>query len=80
MADNQEEVVYQFTGDVTSLRQATESALGLLNKYQDQINRISADGGFGKSTKAAKSFQSQINATTKQITNMQKQMKDRFCL
>lgn len=76
MADNQEEVVYQFTGDVTSLRQATESALGLLNKYQDQINRISADGGFGKSTKAAKSFQSQINATTKQITNMQKQMKD----
>lgn len=75
MADNQEEVVYQFTGDVSSLRQATEAALGLLSKYQDQINRISADGGFGKSTKAAKSFQSQITATTKQITSMQKQMK-----
>ena len=75
MADNQEEVVYQFTGDVRSLRQATEAALGLLSKYQSQINRISADGGFGKSVKAAKSFQSQINATTKQITNMQKQMK-----
>lgn len=75
MADNQEEVVYQFTGDVSSLRQATESALGLLSKYQAQIDRISADGGFGKSTKAAKSFQSQINATTKQVTNMQKQMK-----
>lgn len=75
MEDNQEEVVYRYTGDVSSLRQATESALGLLNKYQTQIDRISADGGFGKSTKAAKSFQSQINATTKQVTNMQKQMK-----
>ena len=75
MADNQEEVVYQFTGDVSSLRQATESALGLLSKYQAQIDRISADGGFGKSTKSAKSFQSQISATTKQVTNMQKQMK-----
>lgn len=74
MADNQERVAYQFTGDVNSLRQATESALGLLSKYQAQIDRISADGGFGKSTKAAKSFQSQINATTKQVTNMQKQM------
>lgn len=75
MADDQEEVVYQFTGDVSSLRQATESALSLLSKYQAQIDRISADGGFGKSVKAAKSFQSQINATTKQITGMQKQMK-----
>ena len=75
MADNQEDVVYQFTGDVSSLRQATESAIGLLSKYQAQIDRISADGGFGKNIKAAKSFQSQINATTKQVTNMQKQMK-----
>ena len=75
MADNQEEVVYQFTGDVSSLRQATESALGLLDRYQSQIDRISADGGFGKSTKAAKSFQSQLSATTKQITGMQQQMK-----
>lgn len=75
MADNQDEVVYQFTGDVSSLRQATESALGLLNKYQTQIDRISADGGFGKSVKAAKSFQSQMTSATKQISNMQKQMK-----
>lgn len=75
MADNQEEVLYQFNGDVSSLRQATESAIGLLGSYQAQIDRISADGGFGKSAKAAKSFQSQVNATTKQIVSMQKQMK-----
>ena len=75
MADNKEEVLYQYVGDVSSLRQATTEALGLLDKYQEQINRISADGGFGKSAKAAKSFQSQINATTKQITSMQNQMK-----
>ena len=76
MADSQEEVLYQFQGDVSSLRQATESAIGLLGSYQAQIDRISADGGFGKSAKAAKSFQSQVNATTKQIVGMQKQMKD----
>lgn len=74
MADDQEEVVYRFTGDVSSLRQATESALGLLDKYQAQIDRISADGGFGKNVKVSKSFQSQLNAATKQMTDMQKQM------
>lgn len=76
MADNQEKVVYQYTGDISSLRRATDAALGLLDRYQSQIDRISTDGGFGKSVKAAKSFQSQINATTKQIASMQKKMKD----
>lgn len=74
MADNQEEVVYAFQGDVSSLRDATNEALGLLNKYQDQISRISTDGGFGKNVKAAKSFQAQINSITKQLSSMQSQM------
>ena len=75
MPDNQEEVVYAFTGDVSSLRQATEQALGLLDKYQNQIDRITADGGFGKSTRAANTFQNAVTKTTKTVEALQKKMK-----
>lgn len=51
-----ESVVYEYIGDVTSLRKATEQAIGFLDSYQKHIDRISTDGGFGKSVKAAKSL------------------------
>lgn len=71
-----ESVVYEYIGDVTSLRKATEQAIGFLDSYQKHIDRISADGGFGKSTKASKSFQSALKSVTKDITAMQKKLKD----
>ena len=71
-----ESVVYEYIGDVTSLRKATEQAIGFLDSYQKQIDRISTDGGFGKSTKAAKSFQSAMKSVTKDITAMQNKLKD----
>ena len=71
-----ESVVYEYIGDVTSLRKATEQAIGFLDSYQKHIDRISADGGFGKSTKASKSFQSAVKSATKDITAMQKKLKD----
>ena len=71
-----ESVVYEYLGDVTSLRKATEQAIGFLDSYQKHIDRISADGGFGKSTKASKSFQSAVKSATKDITAMQKKLKD----
>ena len=74
MPDNQEEVRYEFIGDISSLKKATNDALDLLKQYQQQMDRMTSDGGFGKNVKAAKSFQSQINATTKQVTKLQKQM------
>lgn len=70
-----ESVVYEYTGDVTSLRKATEQAIGFLNSYQKHIDRISADGGFGKSVKSAKSFQSAVKAVTKDVTAMQSKIK-----
>lgn len=70
-----EQVVYKYTGDVTSLRKATEQALGFLDSYQKHIDRISNDGGFGKSTKAAKSFQSVMKSVTKDVTTIQSKMK-----
>ena len=74
MPDNQEEVRYEFIGDISSLKKATNDALDLLKQYQQQMDRMTSDGGFGKNVRAAKSFQSQINATTKQVTKLQNQM------
>ena len=70
-----ESVVYEYIGDVTSLRKATEQAIGFLDSYQKHIDRISADGGFGKSVKSAKSFQSAVKAVTKDVTAMQSKIK-----
>lgn len=66
-----ESVVYEYIGDVTSLRKATEQAIGFLDSYQKHIDRISADGGFGKSAKAAKSFQTAVKSVTKDVAAMQ---------
>ena len=76
MPDNTESVVYEYIGDVSSLRKATEQAIGFLDGYQKHIDRISADGGFGKNVKAVKSFQSAMKSTTKDITAIQQQMKN----
>ena len=70
-----ESVVYEYIGDVTSLRKATEQAIGFLDSYQKHIDRISTDGGFGKSVKSAKSFQSAVKAVTKDVTSMQSKIK-----
>lgn len=75
MPDNTESVVYEYRGDVTSLRKATEQAINFLDNYQKHINRISSDGGFGKNVKTAKSFQTAVKSVTKDITAMQAKLK-----
>lgn len=70
-----ESVVYEYIGDVTSLRKATEQATGFLDSYQKHIDRISTDGGFGKSVKAAKSFQTAVKSVTKDVSAMQSKLK-----
>lgn len=71
-----ESVVYEYIGDVTSLRKATEQAIGFLDSYQKHIDRISTDGGFGKSVKAAKSFQTTVKSVTKDVSAMQSKLKN----
>ena len=71
-----ESVVYEYIGDVTSLRKATEQAIGFLDSYQKHIDRISTDGGFGKSVKAAKSFQTAVKSVTKDVSAMQSKLKN----
>lgn len=71
-----ESVVYEYIGDVTSLRKATEQAIGFLDSYQKHIDRISTDGGFEKSVKAAKSFQTAVKSATKDVSAMQSKLKN----
>lgn len=71
-----ESVVYEYIGDVTSLRKATEQAIGFLDSYQKHIDRISTDGGFGRSVKAAKSFQTAVKSVTKDVSAMQSKLKN----
>ena len=71
MPNDTESVVYEYIGDVTSLRKATEQAIGFLDSYQKHIDRIAAVGGLGKSVKAAKSFQTAVKSATKDVSAIQ---------
>lgn len=71
MADEVERVEYQFEGDVSSLRDATETAISLLNQYSDSMKRASASGNFTASQRSTKSMQASVNRLTKDITKMQ---------
>lgn len=71
MADEVERVEYQFEGNVSSLRDATETAISLLNQYSDSMKRASASGNFTASQRSTKSMQASVNRLTKDITKMQ---------
>lgn len=71
MAGEVERVEYQFEGDVSSLRDATETAISLLNQYSDSMKRASASGNFTASQRSTKSMQASVNRLTKDITKMQ---------
>ena len=75
MADEVEKVEYQFEGDVSSLRDATQTAISLLNQYSDSMKRASASGNFTASQRSTKSMQASVNRLTKDITKMQDKLK-----
>lgn len=75
MADNTEEVRYSYTGDVSSLKQATQSALDLLGKYESAIKRSTDAGTFAPSQRSATSFNSSINKMTKDVEKLQGKLK-----
>ena len=75
MADEVERVEYQFEGDVSSLRDATQTAISLLNQYSDSMKRASASGNFAASQRSTKSMQASVNRLTKDITKMQDKLK-----
>ena len=76
LSTDTEQVVYEYLGDVTSLRKATNQAISYLDSYQKHMNRLSAEGGFGKNARAAKSFQNAIKSSMKDVVAMQDKMKN----
>ena len=75
MADNTEDVKYSFQGDVKSLKQATETAIQLLDSYQKVVAKAVSDGKFSASAKATQIFNNAINKTTKDVEKMAAKLK-----
>lgn len=73
MADK-EKVLYEFQGDVSSLRTAAQQALGMVDKIQTQMNKFTADGMVKASQRAQAGFQSSLNKVKKDIDGLQKKM------
>lgn len=75
MADNNEEVKYSFQGDVKSLKQATETAIQLLDNYQKIVQQAVTAGKFSASAKSTQTFNNAINKTSKDVEKMVNKLK-----
>lgn len=75
MADNTEDVKYSFEGDVKSLKQATETAIQLLDSYQKTVQKAVAEGKFNASAKSTQVFNNAINKTSKDVSKMASKLK-----
>lgn len=74
MADEKEKVLYEFQGDVSSLKKSTQDALGLLDKFQTTMDKLNSEGIVKASQRAQTGFQNSINKMTKSITSVQKKL------
>lgn len=76
MADESKKVEYRFTGDVSSLQKATEGAIKLLDQYQKKISALTQSSSYTPNQKVAKSMQTAISGTMKEIEKLQKKFQD----
>lgn len=65
MADEKENVEYSFTGDVSSLRNATQEAINLLGKYGTAMANVAKRGSFNASMDNMKT---RMNGVFKSVT------------
>ena len=70
MADEQESVVYSFEGDVSSLRQATQEAISVLDKYDAAIKKMASASTFEASKSSAVSFQRAVGGVVRQVNSL----------
>ena len=75
MADNVEKVEYQYTGDTSSLKKATTSAIQLLSKYSDSMKKASQSDTFRASQRSTTSMNAAINKLAKDITKVEGKLK-----
>ena len=74
MADEKEKVLYEFRGDVSSLKKSTQDALGLLDKFQTTMDKLNSEGIVNASKRAQAGFQNSVNKMSKSITSIQKKL------
>lgn len=75
MADNTEDVRYSFECDVKSLKQATETAIQLLDDYQKAVAQAVSDSKFNASTRSTQTFNNAIKRTVKDVEKMAAKLK-----
>lgn len=74
MADTQEEVVYSFEGDVSSLRQATQEALSLLDRYDAAFKASASKSTFTASKTSTTGFQRAVGGLIRQVNSLAKSL------
>lgn len=74
MADEKDKVLYEFRGDVSSLKKTTQDAIGLLDKFQGAMDSINSSGILKASQRAQSGFQTSVNKMLKAVTDVQKKI------
>ena len=72
--EEEERVEYSFTGDVSSLRDATKQAISLLDKYESTIKGLASSNNFEVGKTAFSGFQKTVNGVIKQVNTLSKQL------
>lgn len=72
----EEKVQYSFTGDVSSLKKATEQAISLLDKYGESMASAVQADSFSASKRSAASFNASIKRMMKDVTSLQNKLKN----
>lgn len=75
MAEEKEKILYEFQGDVSSLRKTTNDAIGMLDKFQSNMDKLNSDGIVKASQRAQAGFQNSVNRMIKGVTAVQKKLK-----
>ena len=65
--DEEERVEYAFTGDVSSLRDATKQAISLLDKYESTVRNLASANNLEIGKTAFTGFQRTVNGVIKQV-------------
>ena len=74
MANENEKVLYEFQGDVSSLKKSTQDALSLLDKFQTTMDKLNSDGIVKASQRAQAGFNNSVNKMTKSVAAIQKKL------
>lgn len=74
MAESKEKVLYEFQGDVSSLKSATKQALSSLSQYESTIQRIAKSGDMNIGKTAFTGFQRTVNGVIKQVNTISGQL------